>query len=71
MPDPYLHGNGYACPACELRRDAARRRSVFGVGDVSCNHCGGTGRIAFTEREAYEEQLRDAREYYWADKTYG
>ena len=71
MPDPTLHGNGYTCTACELRRETDRARRVFGSNTgIDCNHCNGTGRIAFTLREIYEFQLADARRYYWSQKTY-
>ena len=71
MPDPSLHGNGYNCPACELRREEDRKRTTLGSKTGrKCNHCNGTGRIAFTLRETYELQLADARKYYWSQKTY-
>ena len=70
MPDPTLHGNGYHCPACELRRAEACRRSAFGPRDIPCNRCNGTGRIAYSLRETYERQLADARAFYWSMKTY-
>ncbi|MBT2130092.1 hypothetical protein [Aliiroseovarius lamellibrachiae] len=71
MPDPTLHGNGKTCPACELRREADRQRRALGSKEAPpCNHCNGTGRIAFTEHEVYALQLADARKYYWSNKTY-
>lgn len=69
MPDPYLHGNGEPCPACALRREESRRRSVLGLGETFCNHCNGTGRIAWSERKVYEHQLADARRFYWTPKA--
>ena len=48
MPDPTLHGNGYTCPACELRREVDQQRTVFGSSDIPCNQCNGIGRIANT-----------------------
>jgi len=71
MPNPSLHGNGYTCPACELRREEDRKRTAVGSKTgPKCNRCNGTGRIAFTLRETYELQLADARKYYWSDKKY-
>lgn len=65
MPNPYLCGNGYNCPACGLRRETDRDRTILGSGRIDCNHCNGTGRIAHTEREANDLQLADARRHHW------
>lgn len=70
MPDPTLHGNGYTCPACELRREADRQRTAFGSTDIPCNQCNGTGRIAKTAAQIVAEQVAWAREHYWSQKRY-
>jgi len=71
MPDPSLHGNGYTCTACELRRAADRERTVFGSkAGVECNQCDGTGRIAKTAAQIVAEQAEWAREHYWSQKSY-
>lgn len=66
MPNPALHGNGYDCPACALRRES----DPWQRGEHPCNNCNGSGRIAFSLRETYERQLADAREFYWRHKVY-
>lgn len=70
MPDPSLHGNGYTCPACELRREEGRSLSGFGPDATPCNMCNDTGRMAYSVREVYHRQLADARDHYWSMKTY-
>ncbi|KIC42213.1 hypothetical protein RA27_02115 [Ruegeria sp. ANG-R] len=70
MPDPSLHGNGEDCPACALRREADRDRTVYGSARLDCNNCHGTGRIAYTVRQVYEIQLAEARKHYWSQKQY-
>ena len=70
MPDPTLHGNGYICQACELRREADRRLTVFGNHEIPCNQCKGTGRIAKTTAQIVSEHVAWARENYWSKKTY-
>ena len=62
MPDPTLHGNGYICTACELRREADRKRSIFGLSDIPCNQCNGICRIANTAAQIVAEPLPAASE---------
>ena len=66
VPDPALHGNGYACPACELRREEAH--GIGGRLDIPCNQCGGTGRIARPILEIIAEHVAEARQHYWKEK---
>ncbi len=70
MPDPTLHGNGYTCPACELRREADRKCSAFESSDIPCNQCNGIGRIAKTAAQIVAEQVAWAREHHWSQKQY-
>lgn len=65
MADPFLHGNGYPCPACELQREADRERTVFGSKvRPPCNNCEGTGRIAKPKAQIVSEQVASARIHY-------
>lgn len=70
MPDPTLHGNGFDCPACELRRAEARRTSILGPRAIPCNRCGGTGRIARPVADIVADHVAWARQHYWSTKTY-
>ncbi|WP_376872313.1 hypothetical protein [Albirhodobacter sp. R86504] len=70
MPDPTLHGNGHTCPACELRREADRARTVFGSSDTPCNQCNSIGRIAKSAAQIVSEEVAWAREHYWGQKQY-
>ncbi len=67
MADPTLHGNGIACPACELRREEAHRHFTGRI-DVPCNNCGGTGRVAFSTSDIIRGHVVWARENYWPER---
>lgn len=64
MPDPSLHGNGYDCPACALRREdqaaGLMRRQI-----IPCNACGGLGRVPRRPLEIVQEAAAEARRSYW------
>lgn len=64
MPDPALHGNGHACPACELRREA-EDKGAFLRPDVPCNVCKGVGRLPIPEAEIVRRTVEEARRVYW------
>lgn len=64
MADPNLHGNGEACPACQLRREAEDKGAVIRP-DTPCNVCHGTGRLAFSEAEIVARTVAEARRIYW------
>lgn len=64
MPDITLHGNGDNCPACELRRDELRAAASMDQA-VSCNFCGGTGRVGRAVVEIVREACEWARREYW------
>jgi len=66
MPDAALHGNGYACPACELRRDAEDRGAILRP-DVPCNVCHGIGRLGFSAAEICAATVEEARRIYWPE----
>ena len=63
VPDPFLHGNGYSCPACELRREETH--GIGGRLDISCNQCGGTGRIARPILDIIADAVAEARIHHW------
>lgn len=69
MPNKYLHGNGYHCPACKLRRDnqplgfAIRRQA--GNTEITCNHCDGTGRIARDPADIVADAVAEAARFHW------
>jgi len=60
MPDPSLCGNGTACPACQLRREANPWAE-----SVPCNQCNDTGRIARATKDIIADHVKWAREHYW------
>lgn len=64
MADPYLPGNGKACPACALRREAEDKAAVLRP-EIPCNCCGGTGRIALSTREIIAAACAWAAANYW------
>ena len=66
MPDASLHGNGYACPACELRRDAEDRGAVLRP-VAPCNVCKGSGRIGHGAAEICARTVEEARRIYWPE----
>lgn len=66
MADPFLHGNGKACPACALRREAEDTAAVLRP-DVPCNFCGGTGRIALSPAEIITAACAWAAAHYWPE----
>lgn len=68
MPDPTLHGNGYDCPACELRR-----KEAHGIGrrhNIPCNQCHGKGRIARPIPDIIADAVAEAREHHWPEKPF-
>ena len=64
--DPSLHGNGTACPACELRRESEDRGAVVRP-DVPCNVFGGTGRVRIADIEIIRRTCDEARRLYWSE----
>ena len=66
MADITLHGNGEACPACELRREAQDNGAVLRP-EVPCNVCKGTGRLGFTAAEICRRTVEEARRCYWPE----
>lgn len=66
MADKTLHDNGYACPACALRREAEDKGAVLRP-DVPCNVCGGVGRLGFSEAEICHHTVEEARRCYWPE----
>ncbi|APX88663.1 hypothetical protein BV394_02055 [Brevirhabdus pacifica] len=67
MPDVSLHGNGEDCPACALRREGLREVKAMKQA-VSCNFCGGTGRVGRAVREIIREAVEWAAENYWPER---
>ncbi|MFY0619047.1 hypothetical protein [Shimia sp.] len=65
MPNMYLHGNGQHCPACALRRKEQERRIGYMPLRVTCNNCGGSGRIPKPIAQIVAEQVAEARKYHW------
>jgi hypothetical protein len=67
MPDAALHGNGYNCPACELRREEQAARGEWPrVPD--CNRCKGTGRLALRTKDIVAAAVAEARAHYWPER---
>lgn len=66
MADPTLHGNGYACPACEMRREVEDMRAVLRPA-VPCNVCAGTGRLGYSDAEIVRRTVEVARRLYWPE----
>ena len=64
MADKTLHDNGYACPACALRRESEDKGAVLRP-DVPCNVCGGLGRLGFSNAEICRRTVEEARRCYW------
>jgi hypothetical protein len=67
MPDAALHGNGYNCPGCELRRAEQIARGGFGPAPA-CNQCKGTGRIALRTKDIVAAAVAEARLHYWPER---
>lgn len=67
MPDVSLHGNGEDCPACALRRDDLREAGAMDQ-VVSCNFCGGTGRVGRAVCEIIREAVEWAAANYWPER---
>ena len=63
-PDPALHENGQACPACALRREKINTAEILRP-PVPCNRCGGTGRVGFSAEQIIEAAVAWARIHYW------
>lgn len=70
MADKTLHDNGYACPACALRREAEDKGAVLRP-DVPCNVCGGLGRLGFSDAEICHRTVEEARRCYWPEVEQG
>jgi hypothetical protein len=68
MADPTLHGNGWTCPACELRREVSGREIAPGRLEAPCNACGGSGRIARPVSEIIEHHAAQAALHYWPER---
>ncbi|MCL4069029.1 hypothetical protein M3484_20945 [Pseudomonas sp. GX19020] len=66
MADPTLHGNGYACPACEMRREVEDKTQILRP-KVPCNVCAGLGRLGYTEAEIVARTVEEARRVYWPE----
>lgn len=66
MPDPTLHGNGEDCPACVLRRDELRESAAMDQ-VVSCNFCGGSGRVGRAVADIIREAVEWAAKHYWPE----
>ena len=64
MPDPSLHGNNDACPACDLRR-ADLDLAPIDREPVPCNACGGTGWIPLSPAEITRRTAEHARQHHW------
>lgn len=64
MADHTLHGNGYACPACEMRREVEDKSIVLRP-DVPCNVCRGSGRLGYSDAEIVRRTVEEARRLYW------
>lgn len=64
MADPSLHGNGYPCPACEMRREAQDKGAILRP-ETPCNACGGLGRLAYSDAEIVARTVEEARRLYW------
>jgi hypothetical protein len=67
MPDAWLIGNGTRCPACELRRESDQERDRLGLPRlvVTCNACGGLGRLPRPVGEIVQAEAAEARRNYW------
>lgn len=64
MADPALHGNGYACPACALRREVEDKTEILRP-EVPCNVCKGTSRLGYSDAEIVARTVEEARRIYW------
>lgn len=66
MVDKTLHGNGFTCPACQLRHQTA---PFFGtlLGPTPCNFCDGTGRLPRQIEDIIAGQIAEARKHHWKD----
>lgn len=67
MADATIHGNGVDCPACALRRDELRAAAAINQ-VVSCNFCGGTGRVGRAVEEIIREAVLWACTHYWPER---
>lgn len=67
MADKTLHGNGEDCPACALRRDDLREAGAMDQ-VVSCNFCGGSGRVGIALAEIIREAVGWAANHYWPER---
>lgn len=70
MAGATLHANGYACPACALRREVEDKRAVLRP-DVPCNVCGGLGRLCYSAAEVCRRTVEEARRCYWPEVEQG
>ena len=64
MADKSLHGNGYACPACEMRREAEDKGAILRP-DAPCNVCNGSGRLGYSAAQIVARTVEEARRLYW------
>lgn len=67
MPDPTLHGNGNACPACTLRRETVEYQQRRGASIGGCNNCDATGRVGIPIEEIVAAHVAWARAHYWPE----
>lgn len=67
MADKTLHGNGEDCPACALRRDGLREAAAMDQ-VVSCNFCGGSGKVGRAVVEIIREAVEWAAVHYWPER---
>lgn len=70
MPNRFLHGNGYKCPACELRRAEIKLGPFADPPKLECNECDSTGRIALTAETIIAKQVAWNTVHYWSRKSY-
>lgn len=66
MPDPDLHGNHDACPACALRRETQGAVPID-HGSIACNRCGGKGYLPLAPAEIVRRTVAEARRLRWPD----
>ncbi len=64
MTDYTLHGNGEACPACELRREMIDTAMILRP-VIQCQVCNGTGRLPLSDVEIVRRTVEEARRIYW------
>ncbi len=65
-PDPSLHGNHDACPACAMRREVADNAPMERA-LIPCNVCRGTGHIPLSSVEIKRRTCVEAMRLYWPE----